>query len=343
MIDPARPFSPPLAVVFGGSGFLGLAVVRALAKRGYRVRVAVRRPHLAMDVLTTGKVGQVLPVQANLRFPESVEAAAVGADVVVNLVGILRQGGRQRFDAVHARGAALVAETARKVGARMVHVSALGADRDSPSAYARSKAEGEAAVMQAVPEAVILRPSVIFGPGDGFFGRFASLASLLPVLPLAGADTRFQPVYVGDVAEAVAMAADGAVAGGRVYELGGPQVRTLRELVAYVLEVTRRRRLLVSVPFGVARWQAWATEILDTLTLGLLPDMLVLTRDQVRLLEDDNVVSDEARQEGRTLEGLGLTPTAYEGVVPSYLVHFRPMGQFARGRLRLAPRAGDDA
>ena len=341
MKDPARPFSPQLAVVFGGSGFLGLGVVRALAKRGYRVRVAVRRPHLAMDVLTTGKVGQVLPVQANLRFPDSVRAAVEGADVVVNLVGILQESGRQRFHTVQSRGAGLVAEAARAVGARMVHVSALGADANSPSHYARSKAEGEAAVLQARPEAAIFRPSVIFGPGDGFFNRFAALARLLPVLPLAGAETRFQPVYVGDVAEAVARAADGAVPGGQVYELGGPEVRTLRDLVAYVLEVTDRRRLVVSVPTRVARYQAWATELLNLLTLGLLPDTLLLTRDQVALLQRDNVVSEEARREGRTLEGLGLVPTAYEGVAPSYLVRFRPTGQFERGRIGKEARTDD--
>lgn len=336
MTDPARPFSPQLAVVFGGSGFLGRNVVRALARRGYRVRVAVRRPNLAPEVMTAGKVGQVQAVQANLRFPHSVEAVVDGADVVVNLVGILRPSGRQTFSAVQAEGAGVVARAAREGGARLVHVSALGADPDSDSAYARSKAEGEAAVFEARPEASVLRPSVIFGPDDGFFNRFASLARLLPVLPLAGAETRFQPVYVGDVAEAVARAAEGAGPGGRVYELGGPQVRTLRELVAYVLEATHRRRLVVSMPFGAARLQARVTEILDTLTLGLLPDAFLLTRDQVALLEEgDNVVSAAARAEGRTLEGLGITPTAYEAVAPSYLVRFLPAGQFEARRQAL--------
>lgn len=332
MSDPVRPFSPPLAVVFGGSGFVGVPVVRALAKRGYRIRVAVRRPHLAMDVLTTGKVGQVLPVQANLRYPDSVRAAVEGADVVVNLVGILHEGGRQRFGTVHAAGAAKVAEAARAAGARMVQVSAIGADPDSPSAYARTKAEGEAAVLAARPEAVILRPSVIFGPGDGFFTRFATLARMLPVLPLAGAETRFQPVYVADVAEAVALAADCKAGAGQVYELGGPEVRTLRELVTYVLEVTDRRAFVASVPFRAARLQARATELLATLTLGLLPESLRITRDQVELLRRDNVVADEARRDGRTLEGLGITPTAYEAVVPSYLVRFRRTGQFEPSR-----------
>ena len=196
------------------------------------------------------------------------------------------------------------------------------------SAYARTKAEAEAAVRAAVPEAVILRPSVVFGPGDGFFNRFGSLARMLPVLPLAGAETRFQPVYVGDVAEAIARAVAGSVAGGRVYELGGPEVRTLRELVEYVLKVTERRRLVLALSQRFAGWQAVLTETLDLLTLGLMPNDFVLTRDQVALLQRDNVVSAEAKAEGRTLEGIGIAPTAIEAIAPAYLTRFRKTGQF---------------
>ena len=328
MADSSRPLSPQLATVFGGSGFLGHYVVRALTKRNYRVRVAVRRPNLAWNVQPIGVVGQIQAVQANLRFPSSVEAAVRDAAVVINLVGILQESGRQSFDAVQADGARTVAEAAAAAGARMIHVSAIGADTASESAYARTKADGEAAVRQARPDAVIFRPSVIFGPGDSFFNRFAALARVMPVLPLAGADTRFQPVYAADVSEAIGRAVDGKVAGGQTYELGGPEVKTLRERVEYVLAVTERRGMVLSLPLRAARIQALVTETLDMLTLGLLPDTLKLTRDQIVLLGRDNVVSEEAVREGRTLEGIGITPTALEAIVPSYLVRFRRTGQF---------------
>lgn len=337
MADAARPFSPQLVTVFGGSGFLGRYVVRALSKRNYRVRVAVRRPNLAGHVQPLGAVGQIHAVQANLRYPSTIAAAVRDADVVVNLVGILQESGRQTFDAVQADGARAVAEAAAVAGARMVHVSAIGADADSQSAYARTKAAGEAAVRRASPDAVIFRPSVVFGPGDSFFNRFAALARLLPVLPLAGADARFQPVYAGDVSEAIGRAVDGRVAGGRVYELGGPEVKTLRELVEYVLAVTERRAVVLSIPPQAGRIQAYVTETLDMLTLGLLPNEFKLTRDQIVLLGRDNVVSEEAIREGRTLEGIGVTPTALEAIVLAYLVRFRRTGQFDIGRDSLVP------
>lgn len=327
MSHAARAPSSQLVTVFGGSGFLGRHVVRALAKRGYRIRVAVRRPDLANFLQPLGVVGQIVPVQANLRYPASIRRATSQADIVVNLVGILQESGRQAFDAVQAHGAGDVA-AALAPEARIVHVSALGADRDSPSAYARSKALGEANVLASKPDAVIYRPSVIFGPGDSFFNRFATLARVLPVLPIAGADTRFQPVFVGDVAEAVARAVDGTVAGGTVYELGGPEVRSLRELIGYVLDITQRRRVLVPLPVRFASAQAMAMEILDLVSLGLLPNELKLTRDQVRLLQSDNVVSDEAVAEGRTLQGIGIRPEAIEAIVAAYLVRFRKNGQF---------------
>ena len=332
MADPVRLHSPKVVTVFGGAGFLGRYVVRALAKRGYRVRVATRRPNLAGYVVPFGVVGQIHAVQANLRFPASVERAVAGAYGVVNLVGILQPSGRQNFDVVHAEGAGIVAEAATRAGAeRLVQVSALGANPDSPSAYARTKAEGEVRALAAFPEAVVLRPSVLFGPDDSFFNRFAALARALPVLPLAGADTRFQPVYAADVSETIARAMDGAVPGGRIYELGGPEIRTLREIVGYILEVTERRRLILSLPEPAARLQAMVLEILDMVTLGLLPNNLKLTRDQVVLLQRDNVVSQEARAEGRTLDGIGILPTAYAAIVPSYLVRFRRTGQFEIG------------
>jgi uncharacterized protein YbjT (DUF2867 family) len=321
-----------LVTVFGGSGFLGRHVVRALARRGYRVRAAVRRPDLAGFLQPLGIVGQVTAVQANLRYPDSVAAAVRGADAVVNLVGILQESGRQSFSGVQAQGARAVAQACAQLGIeRLVQVSALGADAESTSLYARSKAEGEAAVTALVKRAVVLRPSVMFGPEDTFFNRFAALARMLPVLPLAGAQTKFQPVFVGDVAEVIARAVDGKVAPG-IYELGGPEVKTLKELVEYVCELTGRKRLLAPLPFPVARLEAQVLEIVNTLSLGLLPNEFLLTRDQVALLQSDNVVSAAAQQAGRTLQGLGLVPTSVEAEVPSYLWRFRKSGQFDTAR-----------
>ncbi|CAN7411278.1 complex I NDUFA9 subunit family protein [Bosea sp. LjRoot9] len=333
----ANDLSPPsqqLVTVFGGSGFVGRHVVRALVKRGYRVRVAVRRPDLAGFLQPLGTVGQIHGVQANLRYPDSVAAAIKGADAVVNLVGILQESGRQSFAGVHANGARAVAQACAALGVpRLVQISAIGASKDAKSSYGRSKAEGEAAVLALVPGAVVLRPSIMFGPEDGFFNRFASLARMLPVLPLVGGgETKFQPAFVGDVAEAIALAVDGAVAGGRIYELGGPEVKSFRQLVAYICEVTGRKRLLVSLPFPLARLQARIIEIVDMLTLGLLPNELKLTRDQVTLLESDNVVSPAAKAEARDFAGLGIAPSSVEAVVPSYLWRFRKTGQFDAAR-----------
>ena len=319
-----------LVTVFGGSGFVGRHVVRALAKRGYRVRVAVRRPDLAGFLQPMGGVGQIHAVQANLRYPDSVMAAVHGADAVVNLVGILQEGGRQSFSAVQANGPRAIAQACARAGiSRLVQVSAIGADAASSSVYATSKAEGEAAVLGQVPTAVILRPSIVFGPEDGFFNRFASLARMLPVLPLVGGgDTLFQPVFVGDVAEAVALAIDGKAKPGATYELGGPERKSFRQLLEYVCEVTGRKRLLANLPFPLARIQAGAIEIANKLTFGLLPDELLLTRDQVELLKSDNVVAEAAIIEGRTLAGLGIVPSSVEAIVPSYLWRFRKSGQF---------------
>ncbi|QGY04804.1 complex I NDUFA9 subunit family protein [Methylobacterium mesophilicum SR1.6/6] len=328
---PLRP-QDQLVTIFGGSGFLGRHVVRALAKRGYRIRVAVRRPDLALFLQPLGKVNQIVAVQANLRYPDSVTRAAERSDVLINLVGILQETGSQSFARLQVEGADAIARAAARQGARMIQVSAIGADPASPSLYARTKAEGETRVFSACPDAVVFRPSLIFGPGDGFFNRFASLARALPVLPLAGGQSRFQPAFVGDVAEAIARAVDGTVAGGKVYELGGPEVGTLEHFVRYMLKTIRRKRPVVDLPLPAAKLQARLLEIADTLTFGLLPDTLKLTRDQVVLLQNDNIVSEAAKAEGRTFEGLGIIPTAAEAVVPGYLWTFRKAGQFATDR-----------
>ncbi|MDB5500201.1 MAG: 3-beta hydroxysteroid dehydrogenase/isomerase [Tardiphaga sp.] len=310
-----------LVTVFGGSGFLGRHVVRALVKRDYRVRVAVRRPELAGHLQPLGKVGQIHAVQANLRYPASIKAAIRDASIVVNLVGILTESGKQSFDAVQAQGAAAIAQAAAEVGARMVHVSAIGADENSESGYARAKAAGEQAVRAAVPSASILRPSVVFGPEDQFTNRFASLARIAPVLPLFGADTKMQPVYVGDVATAVADAVDGKTKAGATYELGGPEVLTMREIVEIILATIERKRTLLPVPFGIAKLQA--------MVLQFAPGALKLTPDQVALLRVDNVVSEAAKAAGLTLEGLGIAPDSLEAIAPQYLWMYRATGQFA--------------
>jgi uncharacterized protein YbjT (DUF2867 family) len=323
-----------LVTIFGGSGFLGRHVVRALAQHGWRIRVAVRRPDLANYLQPIGKVGQIHSVQANVRYPTSVEAAVRDADAVVNLVGILAESGRQRFDAVQTFGARAIAKATQEAGiTTLVHMSAIGADVNGPSLYARSKGRGESAVHQLMPQAVVVRASVIFGPDDAFFNRFASLARILPALPVIGGETKLQPVFVGDVAQAIATALEGKAEPGATYELGGPEVRTLRQLMQFVCDVTGRRRLLMPVPFGVAHWMAWALEIANTVSFGLLPDALLTTRDQVLLLRSDNVVSMDASTSGRTLEQLGIAPKAIETIVPAYLVRFRKTGQFDHTRM----------
>ncbi|NML75157.1 complex I NDUFA9 subunit family protein [Rhizobium sp. S-51] len=313
---------PPLVTVFGGSGFVGRHVVRALAKRGYRIRVAVRRPDLAFFLQPLGNVGQISFVQANLRYRASVDKAVQGADHVVNCVGILFESGRNNFDAVQDFGARAVAEAARSVGAKLTHISAIGADAKSESLYAASKGRAEAAVKAIVPDAVILRPSIIFGPEDGFFNKFAAMAKMLPVLPLVGGGkTKFQPVHVEDVAEAVARSVDGKLAGGKTYELGGRDVLSFRECMETMLAVVDRKRLFLPLPFGIA-------SLIGSLS-SLIPFVKpALTSDQVKLLKKDNVVSEAAKAEGRTLEAMGITPVTLDSILPTYLVHYRPHGQF---------------
>lgn len=313
---------PKLITVFGGSGFLGRHLVQALARRGYRIRVAVRRPDLANHVTYLGNVGQIQPVQANVRVRWSVDRAVKGADHVINLVAILHESGRQTFNAVQEFGAHAVAEAARAEGAGLTHVSAIGADPESESEYASAKARGEKAVLKTVKKALIVRPSIMFGPEDHFFNRFANMARFSPVLPLiGGGHTKFQPVYVGDVAEVIARHVDGTVEGGRILELGGPRVLTFRECMEEMLEVIDRQRMLVPVPWWLARIQG--------AILGLLPNPL-LTTDQVKQLQHDNVVSEKAVKEGRTLEGLGIKPRTIEAILPNYLWTYRPAGQFTR-------------
>ena len=314
--------TPELVTVFGGSGFLGRNVVRALAQRGYLVRVACRRPDLAFHLQPLGNVGQIQPVQANLRVRWSVDRAVQGASHVINLVGILHESGRQRFSTVHEFGARAVADAARAVGASLTHVSALGANAHSESVYAQTKARGEKAVMDTMPDAVIYRPSIVFGPEDGFFNRFANMARFSPVLPLiGGGETRFQPIYVGDVAEAVARAVDGKVKSGSTYELGGPQVLSFKQCMEEMLEVIDRKRILLPMPWWAANLQASV--------LGLLPNPL-LTKDQVMLLRSDNVVSKAAQDEGRTIAAVGIAPKSTASILPSYLWRYRYAGQFTR-------------
>lgn len=315
---------PKLVTVFGGSGFVGRSVVQALARRGYRIRVAVRRPDLAGHLQPLGQTGQIVAVQANLRYRDSVDRAVVDADHVVNCVGILAENGQQTFDAVLDFGARAVAEAARGIGARLTHVSAIGADPESPSAYARGKGRGEAAIMETLPGATILRPSIMFGPEDKFFNKFAEMARLAPALPLVGGgQTRLQPAYVVDVAEVVALDVDGAIPAGRIYELGGPEVLTFRQCIEEMLRIVGRRRMLASLPWALASAFASVASWIPFVDPPLTPD-------QVTLLKQDNVVSQAAVDDGRTFSGLGIKPATIDAILPDYLVRFRVAGQFTR-------------
>ncbi len=317
-----------LVTIFGGSGFVGRHAVRELARSGYRVRAAVRRPDLAGHLQPMGAVGQIHPVQANIRYPESVQAALVGADIAINLVAVLASVGRQSFNALHVTGARAVAKAAREAGIkRFIHVSAIGADANSSSNYAKTKALGEQAVLEEFPEAIILRPSIVFGPEDEFFNRFAAMAQTSPFLPLiSGGRTKFQPIYVGDLAEAINNTAGGAGQPGMTYELGGPEVFSFRQLLEMVKEWSGQKAGFLSLPAPLAKLMAILTKPLPN---GLRP----LTVDQVRMLGIDNVVSQSAIEEGRTLEALGVDrPQAAGVIVPSYLERFRPHGQFSHYR-----------
>lgn len=313
-----------LVTVFGGSGFIGRYVVRALAAKGYRVRVACRRPDLAGHLQPLGNVGQIHCVQANLRYKWSVDRAVEGADIVVNLVGILAEGGKQSFDSVQARGAGWVAEAAAAAGAKMIQLSAIGADSNSQSVYAQTKAKGEAMVRAADPKAIILRPSVVFGPEDGFFNMFAAMAQLFPALPLiGGGENKFQPVYVGDVAQAVVKAVEGELEAGSIWELGGPETLSFKQCLERMLEVIGRKRLLVYLPFSIASFIGQFVQYIPGAPI---------TPDQVELLKSDNVVSQESQTAGRTLHGMGIEPAGIMTILPRYLVRFRKHGQFEANR-----------
>lgn len=311
-----------LVTIYGGSGFVGRYIARRMAKEGWRVRVAVRRPNEAIFVKTYGVVGQVEPVLCNIRDDASVASVMQGADAVVNCVGVLAENGKNTFDAVQADGPERIARIAKIRGiSRMVHVSAIGADMDSESDYARTKAEGEAGVLKHQPDAMILRPSIVFGPEDEFFNRFAGMAGLAPLLPVVGANTRFQPVYVDDVAEAAVQGVLGQASG--VFELGGPVTMTFRELMDLMLDVIRRRRLVLNIPFFVAKIMAFSFDMLQAVTLGLVKNGMI-TRDQVKNLRNDNVVAEDAQG----FDALGIKPTAMVSVLPEYLWRFRPTGQY---------------
>ncbi|KZL19364.1 3 beta-hydroxysteroid dehydrogenase/Delta 5--_4-isomerase [Pseudovibrio axinellae] len=317
----AQALNGKIITVFGGSGFIGRHTIRILAERGYSIRAAVRRPDLAEHLQPLGAVGQIMPVAASVRNKKSVEKAVEGACAVINLVGILYEAGAQKFDTVQAKGPATIADVCKEQGIEtLVHLSAIGADENSKSVYAQTKAAGEKAVLDAMPNAVIFRPSIVFGPEDDFFNRFGSMAQLFPMLPLiGGGHTKFQPVYVEDVALAIANAAERQVEGGKVYELGGPEVASFKQCLSLMLETIRRKRALVSLPFLIARIQAKF--------LQMFPKPM-LTVDQVNLLKRDNVVSKEALSEKRTFEGLGIEPHSMEAILPTYLDKFRPHGQY---------------
>ena len=312
-----------LVTIYGGSGFVGRYIARRLAQQGWRIRVAVRRPNEAIFVKPYGVVGQVEPVFCNIRDDDSVRAVMQGADAVVNCVGILARDGANTFDAVQAEGAERVARIAAAEGVeRMVHVSAIGADAESDSDYSRSKAEGEAGVLKHMPQAVILRPSVVFGPEDDFFNRFAGMTRMSPFLPIISPKTKFQPVYVDDVAQAAVAGLEGVAMPG-IYELGGPDVDTFRELMTQMLEVVMRRRIILGLPIWVGRIMGFGFDLLNTVSLGLIKGPV--TRDQVRNLARDNVVT--GNHPG--FADLGITPTSLEAVLPEYLWPFRPQGQYA--------------
>ena len=312
-----------LVTIYGGSGFVGRYIARRMAKAGWRVRVAVRRPNEALFVKPYGVVGQVEPVLCNVRDDASVKAALMGADAVVNCVGILAEIGKNKFDAVQAEGAARIARLAAENGvSRMVQISAIGADMDAESEYSASKGEGEAAVLKHMPDAVILRPSIIFGPEDEFFNRFASMTRISPMLPLVGAETRFQPVYVDDVAQAAVMGVLGEAAPG-IYELGGPETESFRELMKRMLGVIHRRRLVLGLPMWIGRIMAFGFDMMQAVSFGLLPNKMI-TRDQIKNLAMDNVVSNGAKG----FDDLGIRPVAMGSVLPEYLWCYRPSGQY---------------
>ncbi|MBF9029368.1 NAD(P)H-binding protein [Rhodobacterales bacterium HKCCE3408] len=313
-----------LVTIFGGSGFVGRHIARRMAKAGWRVRVAVRRPNEAIFVKPYGAVGQVVPIMANVRDDESVRRAMHGADAVVSCVSVPVQHGKQTFNLIQHHGTARIGRIAAEEGiGRVVHISAIGADANSRSLYAETKAQGEAALLEAVPGAMILRPSIMFGPGDGFFNMFGSMARVSPVIPIFGANSKFQPVYVDDVAAAAVKGVTGEAQGG-IYELGGPEIMTFRELIQLVLQITQRRRLILPLPYWVGSAMGGALNIAQMLTFGLFKNRII-TPDQVILLREDNV----ANPDMPGLKDLGIEPVSMDAVLEDYLWPYRPSGQYA--------------
>ena len=311
-----------LVTIYGGSGFVGRYIARRMAKAGWRVRVAVRRPNEALFVRTYGVVGQVEPVLCNIRDDASVALAMKGADAVVNCVGVLAEAGKNTFDSVQSEGSERIARLARAAGiTRMVHVSAIGADMESNSNYSRTKAEGEAGVLKHQPDAMIVRPSIVFGPEDQFFNRFAGMARMSPAVPVISGDTLFQPVYVDDVAQAAVMGLTGSAKG--IYELGGPVVISFRDMMKLMLEVIRRRRLVLGVPIPLAKLMAFGLDLVQKLSFGLIKNGMVTT-DQLKNLRRDNVVGAGAKG----FSDLGIEPVPMVAVLPEYLWRFRPSGQY---------------
>ena len=309
-----------LVTIFGGDGFVGTQLVQQLARHNFRIRVAVRRPDLAGHVMVLGNVGQILPIQANIRDFASVERAVAGADIVINLVGIKSQSGKQTFEAVHSLGAKNVARAAKNANVNsLIHMSALGADENSDSISSRSKAMGEKHVLEIFPKAIIMRPSIIFGEGDGFFNLFGSLAALSPILPVISGKTLFQPIYVGDVAKAFCLAALGKVKTGTIYELGGAEIKSMYQLLQEVTKVTGRNNLLVPVPIFAAKIKAFF--------LQLLPSPII-TIDQIIQLSNDNIVSSKAIKQKRDLKALGISAETLEAILPTYMWRFRKHGEF---------------
>ena len=317
-----------LIVVFGGSGFIGRHVIKALARQGMRVRAPMRRPHLGQDLRVLGDVGQIHLMQANVRFPDSVARALEGATGVVNLVGVLHQSGKQTFQAMHVDATATIADAAKAAGiVKVVQVSSIGADPRAKAAYARTKGAAEQALRQRVPSATILRPSIVFGAEDNFFNRFAEMAKYAPALPLiGGGKTKFQPVHVQDVADAVVAALTRADAMGRTYELGGPRVYTFRELLDFTLKTIDRKRGYAHLPFFLAKPMGALMEAGAKLVPVMAPP---LTGDQVEMLKRDNIVGVSGEKGLGAIADLGVAPLeTIESIVPTYLWRFRPYGQF---------------
>jgi len=314
-----------IITVFGGTGFIGRYVVRELAKTGALIRVVSRSPRNGAELKTFGYVGQITLEKGNILSRDAIDRNLQGTDMVVNLVGILHEGGKQRFSRVHSQGAERIAQAAQDAGVkRLVQISALGIEKAKSSKYARTKLTGEKAVNSAFPGATILRPSIVFGPEDDFFNRFATIASMAPVMPLiGGGKTRFQPIYAGDVAQAICAALKDKRTEGQTYQLGGPKVYRFKELLQYIMEETGHHRPFLSIPFGVAKLMGFFMEWLPTPPL---------TRDQVTLLQTDNIVADDAQ----TLSDLGVTPRAVEMICPEYLYRFRRGGKFSRQTMRLS-------